>query len=247
MVSTTVTRGLRALGWVAIAAGTLVVLYLVYALVFTNVATRRGQAALAEDWPGDVRAVPGEHGVSPAAAPTAAAAPAPDGPVTAGPEPARPAPAAPAGPAPASVEAGEALAVLQFARPGSAQPIVREDPLYVVEGVGVEHLRLGPGHYPDTSLPGQAGNFAVAGHRTTYDAPFSDLDQLVPGDEVWVTDRAGERYTYRVVAQRIVDPDDAGVLAADPLGTGRPLLTLTTCHPRFSNAERLIVFAELLA
>lgn len=122
---------------------------------------------------------------------------------------------------------------------------VQDDPLLVVEGVGVDELKRGPGHYPGTALPGQPGNFAVAGHRTTYAAPFYDLDQLRPGDRIRVTDRGGTRWTYSVVGQRIVAPTDVEVIGPDPLATGRATLTLTTCNPRFSAAQRLIVFAEL--
>ncbi len=139
----------------------------------------------------------------------------------------------------------EAVAMLEFQRPGSPDRPVQEGPLFVVEGVGVEDLKKGPGHYTGTALPGQPGNFAVAGHRTTYGNPFFDLDDLQPDDEVLVTDRRGEEFVYSVVRQEIVSPDAERVLQPDPLGTGRPTLTLTSCHPRFSNAQRLIVFAEL--
>lgn len=146
---------------------------------------------------------------------------------------------------PEPVDPGEALAVLQFARPGWPDPPVQDGPLFVVEGTGVEDLKKGPGHYPQTAMPGQPGNFAVAGHRTTYGNPFFDLDDLRPGDEVYVTDRQGIRWVYSVIRQEVVAPSAADVLTPDPLGLGRPVLTLTTCHPRFSNAQRLVVYAEL--
>lgn len=215
-------KALRGVGWLFLLAGAVVGLYLVYSLLFTNLRTGSEQADLLEQWQLEVGAVAG----APEAAPAAAPAPEPTG--------------------PAAVDPGEALAVLQFARPGSSQPLVSAEPLFVVPGVGVGDLRRGPGHYPATAQPGADGNFAVAGHRTTYGAPFYHLDQLAPGDQVFVTDRAGVRHTYRVVGQRIVSPAESSVLDADPLGTGRPLLTLTTCHPRFSNAQRLVVFAELV-
>lgn len=143
------------------------------------------------------------------------------------------------------VQPGDAVAVLQFVRPGSTERPVQDGPLYVVEGVGVEDLKKGPGHYTGTAMPGQPGNFAVAGHRTTYGNPFFDLDDLQPRDEIYVTDRQGTRWVYSVVRQEIVSPDAERVLGPDPLGTGHPTLTLTTCHPRFSNAQRLVVFAQL--
>lgn len=212
-------RVLRGIGWLFLAAGAVVLLYLVYSLLFTNLQTEAEQSQLLEQWQLQV------------------------GPVRTGAEAPTPSAPAPVGP----VNPGAAMAVLQFVRPGHPEPLVSADPLFVVSGVRVGDLQRGPGHYPTTAGPGQPGNFAVAGHRTTYGAPFYHLDQLAPGDEVLVTDRSGVRYTYRIVNERIVAPSDTSVLGPDPLGTGRPTLTLTTCHPRFSNSQRLIVFAELVA
>ena len=110
----------------------------------------------------------------------------------------------------------------------------------VVSGVFSGDLRRGPGHYPATPLPGEVGNAGIAGHRTTYGAPFSDLDKLQPGDEIIVTTTAG-RFRYVVVGTKIVEPSDASVLA--PSTDVR--LTLTTCDPRYSTAHRLIVTAVL--
>jgi sortase A len=112
----------------------------------------------------------------------------------------------------------------------------------VVEGVDVEDLKLGPGHYPETPMPGEKGNAAIAGHRTTYGAPFYDVNELAPGDPIFVTTGAG-RFRYDVVELRIVDPNEVSVL--NPTDDDR--LTLTTCHPRFSAAERLIVVARLIS
>ena len=111
----------------------------------------------------------------------------------------------------------------------------------VVEGVGVEDLKQGPGHYPETPMPGQHGNAAIAGHRTTYGAPFYNISELQPGDPIFVTTAAG-RFRYDVVEQKIVDPSDVWVL--DPTPDDR--LTLTTCNPRFSAAQRLVVVARLV-
>lgn len=142
---------------------------------------------------------------------------------------------------------GSAVAALEFRRPGEPEPLVHAEPLYVVQGVTLADLKRGPGHYPGTAMPGEEGNFAVAGHRTTYGAPFYNLDQLRKGDEVVVTVRDGTQFTYRVRREQVVGPADTWVLAPDPLERGNRTLTLTTCNPRFSNAERLIVFAELVA
>jgi sortase A len=121
---------------------------------------------------------------------------------------------------------------------------------YVVEGVGTEDLRKGPGHYPGTPLPGQEGNAAIAGHRTTYGAPFGDLDQLAAGDEMELETVQGT-FRYRVDrAPFVVDPDDRDVLQSRPdparQGRDRATLTLTTCNPKYSAAERLIVTATLI-
>lgn len=210
---------LRGLGWLLIAAGTVLALYLVYSLYWTGLETRGRQRELLEAWDLEVGTVEGRL------------VDAVEG--------------APAVPVEAPVAVGDAIAALEFRRPGSAEPIVLDDPVLVVEGVTAEALRSGPGHYPGTALPGQPGNFAVAGHRTTYGAPFFDLDQAGPGDEVHVTDRAGTRWVYEVVEVKIVTPDDISVLGPEPLGPGTPALTLTTCNPRFSNRERLIVVAAL--
>jgi sortase A len=117
----------------------------------------------------------------------------------------------------------------------------------VVEGVDVEDLRKGPGHYPGTPLPGQEGNAAIAGHRTTYGAPFGDLDQLAKDDVITVQTVQGT-FDYRVDEDPFaVDPSDRDVLLPTPGTDGSSLatLTLTTCNPKYSAAQRLIVKASL--
>jgi sortase A len=119
---------------------------------------------------------------------------------------------------------------------------------YVVEGVAVDDLRKGPGHYPSTQMPGHEGNSAIAGHRTPSGAPFGDLDQLVAGDDIRVVTVQGD-FNYRVTELRVVDPSQIEVLDPTP-DTARPghdvaTLTLTTCNPKYSAAERLIVKAQL--
>lgn len=110
-----------------------------------------------------------------------------------------------------------------------------------VEGVGVAELKTGPGHYPKTPMPGQPGNAAIAGHRTTYGAPFNRLDELVAGDAILVTTAQGE-FRYEVESAVVVRPSQSEVL--DPTNDSR--LTLTTCHPEFSAAQRLIITAKLV-
>lgn len=111
-----------------------------------------------------------------------------------------------------------------------------------VEGIDPEDLKKGPGHYPGSPLPGGQGNVAIAGHRTTYGAPFNRLDELQQGDKITVTN-AAEAYVYRVEEIKIVAPTDLSVVAP----TADPKLTLTTCHPKFSAKQRLIIVAELSA
>ncbi|HUR49947.1 MAG TPA: class E sortase [Acidimicrobiales bacterium] len=110
----------------------------------------------------------------------------------------------------------------------------------IVEGVGVAELKQGPGHYPRTPMPGQPGNAAIAGHRTTYGAPFNRLDELVAGDIILVTTAQGE-FRYEVESAAVVNPKQSEVLD----NTADSRLTLTTCHPEFSAAQRLILTAKL--
>lgn len=110
----------------------------------------------------------------------------------------------------------------------------------VVEGTSTGNLRRGPAHFSETSLPGQGGTFAVAGHRTTYGAPFRKLDKLDRGEEVVAAMPYG-RFTYEVEKTRIVKPSDVWVTRK----IGRERLVLTACHPLYSADERIVVFARL--
>ncbi|MEU4821980.1 class E sortase [Actinomadura sp. NPDC023710] len=146
-------------------------------------------------------------------------------------------------PAPAPVPAdGQAYALLRIPKFGSSYEYT------VVQGTGTADLRKGPGHYPDTADPGEVGNVAVAGHRTTYGAPFRRNDELARGDEILI-DTATTTFVYSVTSRTVVRPDRTDVAAPVPGHPGaRPrkaMLTLTTCHPKFSAAYRLVVFAEL--
>jgi LPXTG-site transpeptidase (sortase) family protein len=115
----------------------------------------------------------------------------------------------------------------------------------VVEGVAPADIRYAPGHYPKTAMPGQAGNFAVAGHRNR--ATFWRLDELDDGDTIVVETRT-DWHVYAVVRTRIVRPQQVEVVRRVPPGfaRGAKLLTLTTCNPKFDNYERLIVHGELV-
>jgi len=114
---------------------------------------------------------------------------------------------------------------------------------YVVAGVETADLKKGPGHYPSTPLPGELGNSAIAGHRTTYGEPFRHLDDLEIGDPIIITDLFNRTFTYTVTAQQIVEPSDTWVTATTD--SSRAILTLTTCDPEFSAKRRLIISAEM--
>lgn len=223
----------RALSWLVIGAGAILLLYVAYLMVWTNVlasSAARGQVVeLERTW----RA----SSVAPATA----------------------APPAPALPAPAP-GAGEAFALMSIPRLGEdwVQPVIEgsgsggaadvDGSPGMHTGVGADDLRRGVVHYPSTALPGHVGNFAVAGHRATNGEPFRDLDRMREGDAVVVL-TGSERLTYRVTGTEIVSPRQVDVLASVP---GRPggmpdgkRLTLTTCHPRWSSDLRLIVFGTL--
>jgi sortase A len=113
----------------------------------------------------------------------------------------------------------------------------------MVHGTDPATLRKGPGHYPTTSLPGQAGTVAIAGHRTTYLAPFRTIDRLRPGDPVAI-DMPYGRFTYSVERTRIVLPTATWVIR--PVA-GPERLVLTACHPLYSASRRIVVFARLTA
>jgi sortase A len=111
---------------------------------------------------------------------------------------------------------------------------------YVVEGTDVGSLRKVPSHPPETPLPGGPGTTAIAGHRTTYGAPFREIDQVERGEPITV-DMPDGRFVYRVERTRIVDDQDLSVLE----GAGYQRLMLSACHPLYSAAQRVIVFARL--
>jgi sortase A len=147
-------------------------------------------------------------------------------------------------------------------RPGPGEPVFRlniptiELEEIVVEGVGTEDLRKGPGHYPSCreefekplctefpeAWPGEKGRVVVSGHRTTYGQPFWALNELNKGDEVEVETKWGD-FTYQVTKKEIVLPSSASIVIQE-LDT--QTLVLTTCNPRFSASQRLIIHAEMV-
>lgn len=225
-------RALRAIGWTLIVAGVVVLLYVVYALWFTGFETDRAQDELQQGWEQQLAQADGaDEPVDGAGAdvdPTSDADRDEDTAQDGGAVP------------------DEAVAKLEFDRPDSDQRPVSDEPFFVVDGVNRQALTRGPGRYPDTAAPGEDGNFAVAGHRTTYGSPFFSLEELSQGDEILVTDRSGQQHVYEFAAREVVSPGARWVLGDDPLDTDRPTVTLTTCHPRFSAAQRMVVFGELV-
>lgn len=117
----------------------------------------------------------------------------------------------------------------------------------VVEGVELDDIKYAPGHYPDTAMPGQVGNFSVAGHRSP--AIFWDLDRVREGDIV-VVETKSNYHIYRVTRNHIVLPTAVEVVAPVPGQPGatptEAMLTITTCNPKWDNYERLIVHAKLI-
>lgn len=110
----------------------------------------------------------------------------------------------------------------------------------MVKGSDPEDLRKGPGTFDDTPLPGVGGTSAIAGHRTTYLAPFRHIDELKRGDRITVK-MPYATFTYRVQRTRIVDPDEVSVLR----DVGYDRLVLSACHPLFSAAQRIVVVSRL--
>lgn len=110
-----------------------------------------------------------------------------------------------------------------------------------VQGTDESSLELGPGHYPETAMPGQGKTVAIAGHRTTYLAPFRHIDSMKQGDKITLKMPYGT-FVYAVQKTEIVDPSDVGVIHE----TGYERLVLSACNPLYSAAERFIIFAKLV-
>ncbi len=144
-----------------------------------------------------------------------------------------------AGHAPASGPAAAAEPALAFDNVTIRIPTIGVDQA-VVEGVGRADLKVGPGHYPGTALPGHTGNMVISGHRTTYTRPFHDVDLLAPGDPIIIDVPSGS-FRYVVERQYVVEATDLSPL----LATEEATLTLTTCTPKGSARKRLVVVARL--
>lgn len=218
----------RSLGELLVTAGALVLLFVAWQLVWTDVVAGQTQRAAVTEL---------QDGFEPAPAP----APAPQEPAPTAQDPAT-------APVLAEPGAGEPFAVLHV--PRFAGPAGEPYAVGAEQGVGLrEVLNDGLlGHYPGTAMPGGVGNAAFAGHRTTYGKPLSRVDELVPGDPL-VVEAADAWYVYRVTGAEVVAPEQVDVIAPVP---GDPaaqpvqrLITLTACHPRFSARQRYVVHGEL--
>jgi sortase A len=208
-------RVLGAIGRALITAGVLVLLFVVYQLWGTGIQEARAQDSLEDQFAEVLQNAGSDLPGTDATTPSTTAPP-----VTTAPPPAPP--------------DGDAAAHI-------AIPKIGLDKI-VVEGVSVADLKRGPGHYPGSPMPGQPGNAAIAGHRTTYGAPFNRIDELNPGDEILVTTLQGA-FRYEVFDQQIVTPDQVEVL--NDYGDNR--LTLTACNPKYSARQRIVVIAKLAA
>jgi sortase A len=196
-----------------ISAGVLTLLFVVYQLWGTGLREAQAQNRLENEFAEIVGDQPSDDPISD------------DGSGTA--------PSTTIGPPPPPPAEGDAMASLRI-------PAIGVEKI-VVEGVSLDDLKRGPGHYPDTPFPGQPGNASIAGHRTTYGAPFNRIDELENGDEILITTAQGS-FRYEVSGQQIVSPSQVEVL--NDHGDNR--LTLTACHPKYSASQRIIVTATLV-
>src|SRR3546814_743422 len=214
-------RVLGAVGRTLITAGVLILLFVVYQLWGTGIRHAQSQERLADEFAELLDSAEDD-------APATTTTTAPPDPASTTSTTAAPATVPPMEPVPE----GTTIAHIRIPKIGVDETII--------EGVSLADLKHGPGHFPETPLPGQEGNAAIAGHRTTYGAPFNRIDELVPGDEIIVQTIQGE-FRYTMTEQLIVSPSQVDVL--DDKGDNR--LTLAACHPKYSARERIIVVAQL--
>ena len=234
-------RVLAAVGRTMITVGTLMLLFVAYQLWGTGIRTAQAQDDLEERFAARLEEANSAVVATPSTSSSSTTSTSIDPAVTTTSRlPATTAPALPPELLPARGEVAGHIAI----------PRIGLD-WWFVEGVSVDNLKDGPGHYPESPLPGQAGNSAIAGHRTTYGAPFGNVDQLQPGDEIEITTLQGE-FTYLVRETIIVRPSEVQVLNLgfwdfDRDGSPEPnVLTLTACHPKYSARQRIVIGAELV-
>lgn len=248
-------RVVHAVGELLVTLGVLVVLFVVWQLWGTGISTGQTQgelrSELARQWTHGGLSPTGAAGVAGVARPAAPATRAqqpgvlqPGVPAPAGQNPGEPTPTVSVPPKPDLTAPPEGNPLLRLRVPSIGLDWI------VVQGVDLADLAKGPGHYPGTAMPGQVGNFAVAGHRTTHGAPFFRIGELRAGDVI-TAQVAGATYTYRVSSREIVDPSQVSVVAPVPDRPGvmptERLLTLTSCNPKYSARQRMIVHARLVS
>jgi sortase A len=242
-------RILGGLGRTMISAGVLLLLFVVYQLWGTGVRTAGAQTTLRgsfEDHKAALAANPPatEPATTVTTAPPSTTAPPRGATTTATTATTTPAPPSTAPPM-AAPRKGDAVGVIRI-------PKIDVD-FTIVEGVDLAQLAKGPGHFPATPLPGQAGNSAIAGHRVTHSAPFNRLDELVPGDQIEVETLQGH-FTYEVLpgggvnpdsslGHRIITPYQTEILDQKP---DQNLLTLMACHPKYDLKQRIVVVGRLV-
>ncbi|CAN5219153.1 hypothetical protein BH20ACT3_BH20ACT3_05870 [soil metagenome] len=224
---TMLSRVMGGIGRTLMTAGVLVLLFVAYQLWGTGILEARSQDSLRDQFTDTVTEARGGGPAddTPPAEPTTTTAPDPNGSVDvvpAGVEPRVPIP-----------DYGDPVGEIRLPTIGVTR--------VVVSGIGLDQLARGPGHYPESPLPGQEGNVAIAGHRTTFGQPFHNVDQLEPGDQILTTTVQGE-FVYEVEGIEIVEPDEVRVL--EDQGDNR--MTLIACHPKYSLAQRIIVHAVLV-
>ena len=214
-------------------AGTLILLFVAYQLWGTGLQEAKSQAKLGDQFDQTLAEVAASSTTAPPTTAPSTTSSTPS--VVTVPGQTTPLQVVPAAEAPALPlpETGDPVAKIEIPKIGITRT--------VVEGITVQQLARGPGHYPSSPLPGQKGNVAIAGHRTTYGQPFHNVDKLEPGDQILTTTVQGE-FIYEVERLEIVKPNAVEIL--EDQGDSR--LTLIACHPKYSLKERLIVHALLV-
>ena len=205
-------RVLGVTGRVMITAGVLILLFVAYQLWGTGFQTARAQDRLEDEFERELEANAPEEPEETAAGDEPGAQPE----------------------LPALPPHGEGVGRIEI-------PAIGADWIFL-EGVDLDTLKDGPGHYEGTPLPGEPGNAAIAGHRTTYGQPFHNLDNVGDGDRVRITYINGAQYEYSYLGTEIVRPGDVHVIQ----DRGDDRLTLTACHPKYSARERIVVSFALL-
>jgi len=222
----------RTMGELSITLGVVTLLFVVWQLWWTDIEANREQEQLAqgleEQWASGTGPAPVDAAAAPSAPASGAAAPG----------------AVPVSDDGLLAAAGEAFAILRLPTLGADY----QEP--VLAGTATSTLQRGIGHYEGTTGPGQIGNFSIAGHRTTYGAPFSRIAELRERDPVIVQTAAGY-FVYRVSAIEIVSPQEVAVIAPVPNQPGvaptTAMMTMTTCHPRYSARQRYIVHSTFVS